>query len=144
MMIKRTTYIFLILANILLFAHTIVPHHHHHKQVCLNIKHCINENIADDHVTHEKRHSHDGDNNSDDCVLKIPIISIFNQNKTEFDFYNNTTVNSGSESFYFADLINTAILKLPFSLTLVFEKSENRSFSSLFANSLGLRAPPVV
>ncbi len=144
MMIKRTTYIFLILANILLFGHAVVPHHHHDKQVCLNIKHCVNDNTADVHDTHGKSHSHDGDNNSDDCVLKISFFSILNQNKTEFDFFNNTTINSGSDCFYFANLINSSILKLPVSLTPVFEKSQNSSYSSLVSNSLGLRAPPVV
>ena len=144
-MIKRTTaYIFIILAGILFLAHAVIPHHHHDTQICLVIKHCTNEHLTDEPGSDGKSHSHDGDNNSDQCVLKAPVVLSLNQNKTDFYFYNHSSDNSGHDGIYYAIVNSTNELKIPVLSTFFFEHSEDYSYSSLVSNSLGLRAPPVV
>ena len=79
-MIKRTTAVaFLMLANFILLAHAVVPHHHHNKQVCLEKTHCIHDGFTDEHDNNRDSHSHDGENNHNDCVLKEPVGVLSNQ-----------------------------------------------------------------
>ena len=144
-MIKRTTALtFLIIANILLLATTVVPHHHHDKQVCFINKHCISENLADDHGIDVKNHSHDEDNNSDNCVLRAPIVLLSHQWKTDFKFYNQKSDHSNIDGFFNSTLSNNPELHYPLSASFIFEYSKDCSYTLLVSASLGLRAPPVV
>lgn len=146
-MLKRTTaYTFIILAGLLFLAHAVVPHHHHDNHICFVKKHCANDNLKDDHGTNDKSHSHshDGDNDSDHCILKAPVVLGFNQNRTDFHFNNISSDNSGHDGISYVIVDSTTELKIAVLSNLVFERSENCSFSSLVPDSSRLRAPPFV
>jgi len=149
-MIKKTTAIAAImLASIILLAHAVVPHHHHNKQVCLINTHCINDDITDEHGTTKKSHSHDGENNSDNCVLKESVVILSNQCRTDLKFNNNTSDRSGLYAFHY-NLLNSSTeyssteFLIPVLSSFIYERYTDSSYSSLISASLGLRAPPVV
>ena len=84
-MIKRTTTIvFILLASILLLAHAVVPHHHHNKLVCLVESHCSGDNNSTGQSTDKESHNHDGEENSNDCILKELIAVPSNEWKQGF------------------------------------------------------------
>jgi hypothetical protein len=144
-MLKRTTaIIFIILANMLVLAHAVVPHHHHHKQVCFINSHCINDNIADEQNTNRDNHSHDGEKNSDDCILKAPVIVSTNQWKIDFKFNDKTSDQSGHFEFYNCQSNTRTEFVFPLFSRFAGSYFNNSSYSSLVSASLGLRAPPVV
>lgn len=143
-MVKRTTVIvFFALANILLLAHSVVPHHHHKKQVCLVNSHCIQHDITDSHDKNSASHSHDGENNHDNCVLKDPVVVFSNHWKIDFKFIS-TNDHSGLDDFHNKLLHSNTEFRSPVLLNLIFERFTNSSYPSLVSASLGLRAPPVV
>ena len=142
---KRITGIcILVLVNILLLAHTIIPHHHHQTQVCLQNSHCQDDGIAHKHSNHEPQHEHDGKNNSDNCILKQAIVLPGNQVKQEFKNLNNADYHSHFNDYQFI-LLNTdkAVIIAFFSLNTA-DFSFTTPFSDFVSSSLGLRAPPVV
>jgi hypothetical protein len=143
-MIKKTTAVaFLMLANILILAHTVVPHHHHEKQVCLENSHCIHDGLTPEHDNNRDSHSHDGENNHDDCVLKTPVVVFSNQWKPDFK-YNNTADCSDLDIFHYNLLISSTKYMIPVLSSFISERVTDDSYSSLVSASLGLRAPPVV
>ena len=144
-MIKKTTAIvFILLTNILILAHAVVPHHHHNKQVCLVNTHCINDDFKNEHGTNQDSHSHDGENNSDDCVLKEPVIVLTNQWKAGFKFNDNTSDHSGLDDFHYNLLNSSTEFLIPVLSSFIYERYTDSSYPSLISVSLGLRAPPVV
>ena len=144
-MIKRTAAIaFILLANILLLVYTVVPHHHHHKQVCFVSSHCVNDDMASGNNITRDNHNHDGEKNSDDCILKEPVIVLTNQGKIEFKFNNNAPRQTIHDEFYdYSSNYRTQLLFPVFS-QFVSIHFNNSAYSSLVSASLGLRAPPVV
>ena len=141
-MVKRTTVIvFFALANILLLAHAVVPHHHHNKQVCLVNSHCIHDGLTDD--KNRESHSHDGDNNQDNCVLKDPVVVFSNQWKIDLKFIT-APDHSGLDDFQNKILYANTSFRSPVLLTFIFERISDSSYPSLISASLGLRAPPVI
>lgn len=144
-LVKRTkALIFIILANILILAHAVVPHHHHHKQVCLVNSHYINDNIPGEQNTNRENHNHDGEKNSDECILKEPVIVSTNQWRGNFKF-SNILLDLNEHNEFYNGLSNarTEFLFPVFSrhVSIYFI---NSTYSSLVSSSLGLRAPPVV
>jgi len=144
-MIKKTAAIAsIMLASIILLAHAVVPHHHHNKQVCLIKTHCINDDNTDEHGTTKKGHSHDGENNSDNCVLKESVVILSNQCRTDLKFNNNTSDRSGLYAFHYNLLNSSTEFLIPVLSSFIYERYTDSSYSSLISASLGLRAPPVV
>lgn len=144
MLKKSTAIVFIILANILVLAHAVVPHHHHHKQVCLINSHCINDNVADEQNTNRDNHSHDGEKNSDDCILKEPVIVFTDQWKIDFKFNPKTSEQTGHNQFYINQSKPGTKFLFPVFLGHIPSYLNTSSYSSLVSASLGLRAPPVV
>lgn len=143
-MIKRITVTaFFILANVLFLAHAVIPHHHHYNQICFKNSHCQHDDYQDDPDTNQDDHSHDGEKNTDDCVLKEPIVVISNQWWTDFKFYS-TTDRSGLDDFHPYHLNNGIEFQIPSFQSLIYEQVDDSSYSSFVSASLGLRAPPVV
>lgn len=144
-MFKRVTpIVFIMLANILLLAHAVLPHHHHHKQVCLVQSHCINDNISTGHSTGKESHNHDGENNQDDCVLKELIAIPSNDWKQEFKFTASDYHQQDNDAFHY-NLLNIG----EEAITAIFLQSVSvheikYSYSYYVSTSLGLRAPPIV
>jgi len=144
-MIKRTTAIFFILlANIILLAHAVIPHHHHNNQVCISGSHCQTDGKAHKHHTTEHNHEHDGNKNSECCVLKqavvIPANTLrqeckcldCNDNHSPFDDFQTVLFNNGLETF------------VPIFITNAHVPLITSSHTHFVNTALGLRAPPIV
>ncbi len=144
-MIRKTTAIFFILlANIVLLVHAVVPHHHHQEQVCIVNSHCQTGSHSHHHGNSENDHQHDGNNESDCCVLKQAVAipsnllkqdcKSFNSedNHPDFDGFQCVLFDNGTGIFV---PIDSAVAKLQFLSSNYFH----------FVNaSIGLRAPPIV
>lgn len=143
-MVKRTAaYAFLLLANILFLAHAVVPHHHHNgNNICLIKDHCSGDNLHHGHGDEGESHNHDGDDNSDNCVLKTPVALPTDLNKTDFHLTPNSSGDSDHDSLY-DNILNSSFLKLPVLAAFVFERSGTCFYRSQVSASPGLRAPPV-
>ena len=141
---KRTAIFFILLANIILLAHAVIPHHYHQEQVCIVNEHCQNDSIAHNHNTSGHNHQHDGDNNSESCALKqavgIPANSVRQEfkwrgcddNHLEFVHFQAVLFSSEFTSFV-PQIIQNAQIPLILS-----------SHFNFVSTSLGLRAPPIV
>jgi hypothetical protein len=139
-MIKKVTaYSFIILANIVLMAHAVLPHHHHQRVVCVESSHCQNDNDTHNHNTPEDTHQHDG-NTSTNCILKQAVIVSSNQGKNETDLVFNSHYHSLDLHLTYTGTKD--IIPIFRIITLVTDVSF--SFSSYLTTSLGLRAPPIV
>ncbi|MFA5849446.1 MAG: hypothetical protein WC833_06160 [Bacteroidales bacterium] len=145
-MIKRATAIFLILlANILLFAHVVVPHHHQKYKIDIVGFHSHEECENDNHPV--KGHNHDSDNKDehDYCILKEVIVIPSNLFKQECKCLESKCVYKDFRAYqaiwhdYKSDLQN-----LLDSSDIPLPPLIHSAHSYLINNSKGLRAPPVV
>ena len=143
-MIRRLIAIsFIMLASILLVAHAVVPHHHHNKQICLERSHCIHDDLTHGHGPNSGSHSHDGENNHEDCVLKDPVVVLSNESKPDFRFVNET-VRPGLDAFHDNLLNNSTEFHIPLLSSYVYERVTDSLYPSLISASTGLRGPPAV
>jgi hypothetical protein len=143
-MINRTTAVaFLMLANILLLAHAVVPHHHHNHQVCFVNSHCNHDDPTHEHDRNRDSHSHDGENNHDNCVLKEPVAVFSNQWKIDLKI-TDITDRTGADDFHNCALCDGTEFQCFLLSSFIYELNTGSSYPSLVSSSLGLRAPPVV
>ncbi|MFV0590762.1 MAG: DUF6769 family protein [Draconibacterium sp.] len=138
--------IFILLANMVLFAHAVVPHHHHDSNLCFEAKaagHNANDECCGEGCkTSDESHQHNSDEASDDCLLSN-VIALFNgdvkQNiRTQISFLNliyNTSlfVLEGNE--------NLRVSNPHFFIEIVFN-DQIPIYHSLASRAFGLRAPP--
>lgn len=144
-MIKRLPAIlFILVANIVLLAHAVIPHHHHEKEVCIVSSHCDSDGDSHNHDKAEHKHQHHGGNSVDHCVLQQILISPPNKIKHEIkslDLDTNLFLTDYSQAI-FNDNSNDLVC---FSSYL---KSKPPSITYTYLNYastvLGLRAPPLV
>lgn len=141
-MIKKGTAIFFILlANIVLLAHAVLPHHHHEQQVCIENAHCASDTDAHVHNTDAKDHQHDGNSNTTACVLKQAILIPSAQGR----FLYNCDNCSDNHNHDFYILSNFGYVDLqPVSEVVTCNPEFPSFFISFVTTSLGLRAPPIV
>jgi hypothetical protein len=137
-MIRKTTaIIFILLANIILLAHAVLPHHHHDQQVCLSLSHnhrSNNDYPAD--CTHENGSGSPVSN----CILKQLVIVPANQARIE-------PVVLYLENFTYCFILQTGNLFELQSAELVRKNPYPKDvpiFQSFLDYSQGLRAPPSV
>jgi hypothetical protein len=144
-MIKKiTAYSFILLANIVLLAHAVVPHHHHETQVCIEKTHCETDFEAHKHQpneeNHKHNHEHDG-NNGSLCVLKQAIVLPVHQSR-QLDGCSDCSDNHNHDFFIFSDF---GYVDLQPDFEVVTYIPEFSSFLiSFVTTSHGLRAPPLV
>jgi len=144
-MIKRISAIsFVLLANIIILAHAVIPHHHHKSEVCFVNSHCQANDESHKHTAAGHDHEHDGNNFCQNCVLKTVVILPANHlrqegksfncvdNRPEFDGFHAILFDSGLIKHILPDFSNTPPPLL------------SSSYSSLVRIGLGLRAPPLV
>jgi hypothetical protein len=137
---KLAAYSLILIANIVLLAHAVIPHHHHHLVVCIVNTHCHDDSLAHNHDFSPKDHEHDGNTNSNTCVLKQAVVIPTSQDKL-FKSCDNCT-NSHNHNFYILPNFEFADL-LPVS-----EVASNIPELSFFITPfvrliLRLRAPPI-
>ena len=144
MMKKGTAIFFILLANIILLAHAVVPHHYHQNKVCVNSSHCQSDSYAHQHDTSKPNHEHDGENDSHFCVLKQVVFITSNQwdqfDKCLFGSYKPLSL-LDFQAVLFDNGFNALIPRIVSTGQTLFKTSTYLSFVS---SSIGLRAPPVV
>ncbi len=135
-MIKKiTAYSFILLANIVLLAHAVLPHHHHEQQVCIERTHCASDTDAHVHNNDAKDHQHDGNTNSTACVLKQAVLIPSAQGRI--------LNNCDNHDFYILSNFGYVDLQ-PISEDVTYIPEFPSFFISFVTASLGLRAPPIV
>ena len=77
---KSISYVFLLIANIVLLVHAVVPHHYHQWQVCVESSHCKRDGITHHQDSSANPHEHD-EADSSACALKQAVILPANQDK---------------------------------------------------------------
>ena len=139
---KIAAYSLILLANITLLVHAVIPHHHHHEVVCIISSHCETDAENFQHSIDGHHHDQNGDNSAEYCALsKITAIK-YNQVKHDYDCshcQNNFT--------FFTDLTITNIGLYGLCPTS-FNKTQQPLFFSNYTSfsgaSFSLRGPPIV
>jgi hypothetical protein len=143
---KKTAFIFVLLANIVLLAHAVVPHHHHHNanEICISTSDCETDCKEHKHITPACTHGHENNEKSECCTLNqfvvIPATSIRQENnwvgcpdnKGTFDDFQ-------AILFYYVLKADVPILETDARLQFT-----TSFFTQFVVSSLGLRAPPTV
>lgn len=144
-MIKRIpAIIFILLANVTLLVHAVIPHHHHEKEVCIVSSHCESDSQAHDHDDAKHNHEHDGEDSVDDCVLQQILISPPNKIKHEIKSLDIDTdrfqADHSQAVFTENNFVLACISCIPKAKPplLVF------TYLNYASTVLGLRAPPTV
>ncbi len=155
-MVKKViSYGFLLLANIILLAHAVIPHHHHNGGITLYICYFLPSNHTEEHRhnlyhSHADGHCHVADNHSherdisDYCLLNSPYIRA-NQNRQENVTSSNWDSPPDTSLSYPCDCAACqAIIPIDYG-NGPFRHAPYIPFShcSYLAHSTGLRAPPV-
>ena len=145
MMIKRIAAIFFILlANIIILAHAMLPHHQHKGEIFLVNSH--HESSCDSHEHSEKPDTsdHESDHDVQCCELVHDFIIPSNQIKQERKLYDDAFNYHGAAVFQaiLGDRILTGLTQFEFFSN---PPPLITSADSLFKNRVfGLRAPPIV
>lgn len=141
---KKTAIFFILLANIILLAHAVVPHHYHKEQVCLVNAHCQNDSKAHQHNASGHNHEHDGSEGTQNCVLKQTVAIPANSLRQEFKCLG---CDDNHSPFVHLQAIlcgNELISFVPEIISNAQTPSGSSQHSNFVSTSLGLRAPPIV
>lgn len=134
---------FILLANIAILAHAVVPHHHHNKVFAAIV------NVLDDDAQKALNHSHDSerhhhDPNSEECAINETVVAAV------FRLQKDNSLDSGSFDFgcqfdlFSADIVvGMAASELLGSLPFVPKPYIAGSHLDYVARAIGLRAPPI-
>ena len=142
-MIKKiAAYSFILLANITLLVHAVIPHHHHEEAVCIISSHCDEDAENHQHSTDGHHHDHDGNSDAEYCGLSQITAIRYNQVKHDYDCAFCT-----DHQTLFTDVINTNIGLdgvLPTSLNKTHLLLFSSDYSSFPGAIFSLRGPPIV
>jgi hypothetical protein len=124
---------FLLFANLVFWAHAVIPHHHHGNVTCFEVSHCCNDA---DH-NHEADHNHDHSDTSLCRILQdvVPTESSDQKFKVEVNDFH---------SLFLAvipELISLDNHEVDIVLLLRSDFSQSL-YESLIVSGQGLRAPP--
>jgi hypothetical protein len=144
-MIKNiTAYSFILLSNIVLLAHAVIPHHQHESDICIVNSHCQTDSGVHKHSDVEHNHEHDGENENNCCVLsEVVLLPPKNTIKKHEDIYcqeNHLVLNKFQAVLFSNELqaFDSVFITNAFGPLIT-------CFHTHFVNTaLGLRAPPVV
>ena len=143
-MIHRVTALFFILIAYISFLINIaIPHHHHNSEVCFVSTHCQSDDETHKHGTTEHKHEHDGESNSDNCILNQVFVVPSNQVKEEQRISNSPDFRHNHKH----SQANLPDLKLISSIPIYLCKAKHPStfipYSNFVNRNYGLRAPPI-
>jgi hypothetical protein len=137
---RITAIIFILLANIVLLAHAVIPHHYHEVKICLENTHCQNDETHHQGTT-EDEHEHDGDKSSRTCILNQSVILFSNQKKEAFFVIYDTD----RHQQFFTVINSNGINEI--QSTVLWDDlfpTTHTGYSSYIFKCIGLRAPPLV
>ncbi|MDX9880527.1 MAG: hypothetical protein RBS73_00580 [Prolixibacteraceae bacterium] len=138
---KLTAYSLILVANIVLLAHAVIPHHHHQSVICIEQKHCHDDTSTHEHSNAKPSHQDDGNKNSTSCVLKQSFLVPPSQGK-HLKSYNNCSDNYNHD-YYLLSNIEYSDLQPIFNVVSYFPLHSSYIISFV-TSALGLRAPPTV
>ncbi|MDR0333423.1 MAG: hypothetical protein LBI15_08135 [Dysgonamonadaceae bacterium] len=131
---------FLLLANIVMLAHAVVPHHYHENTGVCILLHCRDSNEAHRHENHHSQnHEHKGNTLSDECDIDIHAFAKSENNDCC------SYINCDCEQILYTLILDRVSIssfdtKIPFQ-----HKPYLISYHTKYVSqSLGLRAPPIV
>ena len=140
-MIKKTAIpFFLVLANVILLAHAVIPHHNHAEIICFNLSHChTDKEDASDRSCDSHQHDSDTDSN---CILKQVVLLPNNLSK---EVPENICINQENQPD-FAGILQESVHSIPIAVSYHPAKPFNflACFIKPLSGSSGLRAPPVL
>lgn len=140
---KFTSIFFILLANIVLLVHSVVPHHHHKAEVCIDNSHCESEADNHNYSCEENNHEHDSSNNNEYCILKQLVVTKSNFSKRT-SLYSENNVNPPQFNF-FQDILLSAEKESLVPLGIKTQPPQFITYYSFLVNtSLSLRGPPTV
>ena len=134
--------IFLILANLVLFVHAVIPHHHHESELCFDAFNKTEQTTDNCCESDETKHHHDSDKDEDGCFLTHIIALNYGEVKQgiRVDF-----VSAGFNTNNFAMAIlsdrNSAISSPDYFIEII-SHDRRPNYFSLACRASGLRAPP--
>ena len=136
---KKISVFFILFANIILLAHSFIPHHHNNCQVSFEFSH-----IETDECSKEHNHEHDGKNHSGNCVLKQSVFITSNLAKHEskcLDCSKNYFPTDDFQAILVSNELNSILSKNILNKQII---SETFSYKTISKSAIGLRAPPTV
>jgi hypothetical protein len=142
---KRTAIFFILLANIVLLVHAVVPHHHHHhEQICIVNSHCQTDSHPHHHGDSGHDHQHDGNNESDCCVLKQAVAIPSNLLKQDCKSFSSEDNHPDFDGFQCVLFDNELDIFVPLDSSVAKLQFSSSNYSHFVNTSISLRAPPIV
>jgi len=103
----------------------------------------IPEDLKHEHGTNPVSHSHDGEDNHDNCVLGEPVVVFSNESKPDFKVVNDSD-RPDHDGIHDNLLNKSRELLIQVLSSCVYERVTDSLFPSAVPDSHGLRAPPAV
>ena len=137
---KSLTVFFVLIANIILLAHAVIPHHAHQNKVCLERSH-MHTNSSEHNNCTDPNHSSE---QTDNCALNELVVVLSQQIRSELQCLDCPTTYSQFDRSQ-AQLLNEGVNYL-FSQNVSSLRPPLLLFdySSFVGNQIGLRGPPIV
>lgn len=134
--------IFLIMANLVLFVHAVIPHHHHESELCFDTFAESEETTDYCCESDEMKHNHDSKKDEDGCFLTHIIALNYGEVKQGIRV-DSSSQNFNSNNFALAVLSdeNSAISSPDYFIEIV-SHNHRPNYFSLACRASGLRAPP--
>ena len=143
-MIKKITAIsFILLANIVLLAHTVIPHHHHDAIVCVEQTHCQHHAQHHSDGLAEQEHQHDDDDNDSSCQVKESLMALFSHGRYCRCCDNDVAHHNHHHDFYLYETFACTSVQ-PISTVVPNYPLQASCVPSCVTSAVGLRAPPTV
>lgn len=140
MISKITAYSFILIANLILLAHAVIPHHHHQSVVCVTETECHDDKHEHDHDFSAKEHQHDENENTSACILNQALITTSKDRLLKN--CNNCSYNQNHDFYFFS--VQEKIVLQPISATETTACNLNPFITTYVAINLGFRGPPVI
>ena len=139
---KVTAFSFILIANIIMLTHDVIPHHHHQKKVCLESEHCVNDAAPHNHEQAEHDHQNDSNNNPNACFLS-EFVFVPSNNTYRLSNYQHYGDNHFKD-FHFIHISEDTRISILVTKVNIFLPDLIPIYLSTVNASIGLRAPPVV
>lgn len=141
-MMKKIVNILFLMLTTLFVAHAVMPHHHHNSMICIERSHCADDKKAHEHSEETNQHQHDGNKDTQTCILKqIIITNLNNQTQKVCKCVNcNNNFPIILIAILFSDFDYYSVKITDFSYFHIIQSD----YSVFVPKCFGLRAPPIV
>jgi hypothetical protein len=138
---RRIAFTFLLLANLILLAHTAIPHHHHQNLLCFEREHCADDGIPHEPGQPEQNHQHDNDPVRNLCLLADDFLS------ASSNFANRAGIcqhNGGNQEYnpYLSCFSGNTVISSQPVTDIAFARHFYLLYSSISYAAFGSRPPP--